>query len=180
MWAIAAPISPEKIDGSISGASSVTIYNSGTLGAAGKSISAGTGNLTLVNGKSTDPTGTVLSDVVNKGSTGAMSITNYGTPMAGKIDQKSSGLLTLTGTAASGRQYTGDISVARALGITGSIGENSEQNAVKVAFTGEAAVIARVQSDGLSQGERRAAPVGVRDLHGHHGGKEHGGSESPF
>ncbi len=131
-----------KIDGSISGASSVTIYNSGTLGAAGKSISAGTGNLTLVNGKSTDPTGTVLSDVVNKGSTGAMSITNYGTPMAGKIDQKSSGLLTLTGTAASGRQYTGDISVARALGITGSIGENSEQNAVKVAFTGEAAVIA--------------------------------------
>ena len=130
-----------KIGGSISGASSVTIYNSGTLGAAGKSISAGTGNLTLVNGKSTDHTGTVLSDVVNKGSTGTMGITNYGTPMAGKIEQKSSGLLTLTGTAASGRQYTGDISAARALSITGSIGENSEQNAVEVAFTGEAAVI---------------------------------------
>ena len=130
-----------KIGGSISGASSVTIYNSGTLGAAGKSISAGTGSLTLVNGKSTGPTGMVLSDVVNKGSTGTMSITNYGTPMAGKIEQKSSGLLTLTGTAASGRQYTGDISAARALSITGSIGENSEENAVEVAFTGETAVI---------------------------------------
>ncbi|HIU72111.1 MAG TPA: S-layer homology domain-containing protein [Candidatus Galloscillospira excrementipullorum] len=130
-----------KIGGSISGASSVTIYNSGTLGAAGKSISAGTGNLTLVNGKSTGHTGTVLSDVVNKGSTGTMSITNYGTPMAGKIEQKSSGLLTLTGTAASGRQYTGDISVARALSITGSIGENNEEDAVEVAFTGETAVI---------------------------------------
>ena len=135
---------PGTIGGSLNITNNITIYNSGTIGTehGNNAISTVTGWISITNGKSgsTPITGTIYSDVVNNSAANTTSITNNGTPMAGAICQSGTGNLTLSGTGTAS-QYTGQISVSRALTINGNIGANAAENAILVDFIGASGTI---------------------------------------